>query len=96
VNRQDLYLARIANAKVRRTGTVETRSDGSVVISSEQRTKHVVFEAAALLVAAPFSFWLAGQRYLPMWARVLAGVTGVVTVYVDGSLLWSFLTEKKK
>jgi len=93
------HLAALSRHRVKmvaRTGAVETRSDGSVVISPEQRAKHVFWEGVAVFAAAPFSFWLASQKALPMWARVACGTMGAVTVYVDGTLLYSFLTEKGK
>lgn len=76
-----------------RIGAVARGHDGAVTISAEQRDVHVVFEALAVAVAAPFSFWLATRSYLPTWARVVSGAIGAATVLVDGGLLLSYSRE---
>jgi hypothetical protein len=62
-----------------------------VLISDKQRRLHMRSELLAVLVVAPFSFWLASRRELPRGARVAAGVLGVATLAVDGYLLSRYL-----
>lgn len=56
-------------------------------IPEQQRQVHVVTEAIAVLVVAPFLFYLTAQRSLPPWARAVSFGVGVGTLLVDGSLL---------
>lgn len=65
-------------------------------IPDAQRDVHVVTEAAALLVVAPFMVWLATQRELPPPARVLAGGIAAATVIVDGGLLFRYLSSPQE
>lgn len=84
------------NRIVPRTGAIETTIAGQrrYCISAAQRNVHVMSEAAAVLVAAPFSFWLAAQPTLPQWARVLSATIGAGTLLVDGGLLLSYLKKE--
>lgn len=88
--------AQLRNAPVR-TGAVEmqTPQGRMYCISPTQRNIHVTSETVAVLVAAPFSFWLAMQKTLPDWARTLSAVIGVGTLLVDGGLLLSYLKKDK-
>ncbi len=58
-----------------------------VQIPEAQRRVHIATEALALLVIAPFSFWIATRKELPPLARVTAGAIGVGTLLIDGALL---------
>jgi predicted benzoate:H+ symporter BenE len=62
-----------------------------VCIMPSQARLHRSTEAAAVLVVAPFLFYIATRKSLPNWARMVAAVFGVGTVLVDGYLLtkWS-------
>jgi hypothetical protein len=70
-------------------------SDG-ICISETQRRVHIVSEAAALAVVAPFTLWLATRRELPTPVRALSGAIGVTTLVVDGLLLTRFLNHSPK
>lgn len=83
-------IAERAAVRVGHTATAD-----HVTISKAQRDVHVTFEALAVVVAAPFSFWLATRKELPDWARVLSGTIGAATLVVDGGLLLSYLKERK-
>lgn len=80
-----------------RTGAVEmqTANGKMYCITPTQRNIHVTSESIAVLVAAPFSFWLAMQKTLPDWARTLSAAIGVGTLLVDGGLLISYLKKDK-
>lgn len=69
---------------------VAEHPDGSCTITPEQRQVHQVFEGAAVLIAAPFSLWLATRDELPDWARLLSAAIGVSTLIVDGGLLLQY------
>jgi hypothetical protein len=56
-------------------------------IPESQRQLHATSEALAVVVAAPFLFWLSANPRLPPWARVTAAVMGAGTLLVDGYLL---------
>jgi hypothetical protein len=73
------------------------RAPRRVEISRTQRDLHVAAETIAVVVAAPFSIWLAlQQKYpLPQWARILSGTIGVGTLAIDGGLLFQFLKKKE-
>ena len=61
-------------------------------ISENQRSVHVVGEAAALVLVAPFMVWIAARRELPVGARLLGLGIAAGTLIVDGGLLirwWS-------
>lgn len=79
-----------------RTGMVRELPTGEIAISKRQRDVHVTFEALAVVVAAPFSIWLATQKTLPDWARMLSGTIGVATLIVDGGLLLSYIRKQKQ
>jgi hypothetical protein len=66
---------------------------GEVTIPDSQVAVHKTFEALAVVVAAPFSIWLATRKELPTWARVLSATIGVGTWIVDGGLLWQYLKK---
>ena len=70
------------------------RQLGQCTISDNQRMLHVSAEAIAVLIAAPFSFWLAARPELPGWARALSAVIGAGTLAVDGYLVVSYLRNK--
>lgn len=64
-----------------------------IQISQEQARNHRLFEGLALLIAAPFSFWLAARPELPPNARALSFVIGAFTVAVDGALFLKYHAE---
>ena len=70
-------------------------AEDEIVISRALRQVHVTFEALAVVVAAPFMFYLATRKELPDWARVVSGTIGVATVIVDGGLLVSYLRKRQ-
>lgn len=67
-----------------------------VCISKAQRNVHVAFEALAVLLVAPFNFWLATRPELPKAARGFAATCGVATLLVDGGLLISYVKQKNE
>ena len=78
-----------------RVGAVRELPSGEIAISKTQRNVHVFFEAGAVLIAAPFSFYIASQKSLPMWARYTSGAIGLATLVVDGGLLLSYARKKE-
>lgn len=57
------------------------------IVPEEQIRTHIFWETTALVVVVPFMAYLMTNRSLPPPVRVLAGLTGLVTLLVDGSLL---------
>lgn len=89
------YDRRLRDQRSRVTATGAVREAGEeICISKAQRNVHVAFEGLAVVVAAPFSFWLATRPELPPWARGLSAAIGVSTLVVDGGLLLSYLSKK--
>lgn len=66
-----------------------------VSISEDQRTVHMAFETFALIIGVPFLTYLALNKDLPNWARVISGAMALGTVVVDGGLLLSYMNRKQ-
>lgn len=62
-----------------------------VGISQSQRRLHILSEAAAVTLVAPFMFYVATRKELPSWARFAAAAIGVGTIVVDGYLLAKYV-----
>lgn len=63
-------------------------------ITADQRRVHMVSEAAALAIVAPFMVWLTMQKELPPAARVMSGGIALATVAIDGALLVNYLSSR--
>jgi len=55
----------------------------TVCITEGQRRWHLFGETVAMLVAVPFSVYLATRKQLPLWARGTAATIGAVTLVLD-------------
>lgn len=73
------------------TTSVDMDHSHTVTIpTSTQRDVHIISEAAALLVAAPFLFYV-GATSKRRGVRQFATALGVATVAIDGWLLYQYL-----
>lgn len=71
--------------------------NGQVCISETQRKVHMTAEALALLVAVPFTAYLAlkpSDRLEP-WERTGLGALALGTAVVDGALLYNYWRKRK-
>ena len=67
-----------------------------ICISPQQHRFHQATEAASVVVGIPFFTYLALNRDLPTWARVLSGTWAAATLVVDGGLLLTWAARKRR